>query len=314
MLHIKFNRRTIRGSLARQLLMLARIGSKDLEQTSHYGRLYTTRLSDNFRFPKGIRAEWHTHKTAKMELIYRADDKPRYLIIQFHGGAYQYGYSDSYRRSALKYLSITCETKVLSLDYRLAPEHSHPSALEDAIMCYDYALQMGYDPEKIIVVGDSAGGGLALALGLYLRDHHLPLPKAMITMSAWTDLAADGESYIRNKSRDPLLGERIETLDVAGIIGETDVYDPYISPAYGSYEGFCDLMMHVGDCEVLESDTLTVARKAAQAGNRVDVTIYRGMFHVFQLAFSLIPDAQKAWKEIGRYIAGQFTECSVKER
>ncbi|MDP3129752.1 MAG: alpha/beta hydrolase fold domain-containing protein, partial [Bacillota bacterium] len=157
-----------------------------------------------------------------------------------------------------------------------------------------------------IVVGDSAGGGLALALGLWLRAQKIALPKAIITMSAWTDLAQEGESYLRNFTLDPLLGAGTNPLDVRAYAGTHDLHEPTISPAYGTFNGFPPMMMHVGSFELLESDTLTVARKASEVGVDVSVSIYRGMFHVFQLAFDLIPEAAKAWTEIGDFIQGQF--------
>jgi acetyl esterase/lipase len=312
MLKLKFNKKTIRGSLARQLVKIG-VKLESLDPSAHlnFGRLYSTVLSKNFKYPRNIKATWVEHKTAKMEMIQGLKQNQCNLIIQFHGGAYVSGYNDTYRRSAIKFLSLAKATAVLSLDYRLAPKHPFPAALEDAINAYEYALNSGYDPKHIIFTGDSAGGGLALALGLYLRDHQKPLPKAIITMSAWTDLSSEGESYLRNKSLDPMLGEKIDALDIKGYVGNDDVKNPYISPAYGDYHDFCDLMMHVGSYEVLESDTLTVAKKAGGQGVNVEATIYRGMFHVFQLAFDLIPEAKKAWKEISQFINRQFNQEGV---
>ncbi len=309
MLKLNFNKKTIRGSLARQLIRLGvRLEAIDPLGPLNFGRLYTTVLSENYRFPRSVKAEWITHKTARMEMVRSVGREPQNLIIQFHGGAYIHGYSDTYRRSACKFLDLAQATAVLSLDYRLAPVHPFPAALEDAIAAYEYALSAGFPPERIIFTGDSAGGGLALALGLYLRDHQQPLPKAIITMSAWTDLALEGESYLRNKPLDPMLGEKIDLLDIDGYVGNADVRNPYVSPAYGDYTGFPPLMLHVGSYEVLESDTLTVAKKAAAAGVSVEATIYRGMFHVFQLAFGLIPEAKKAWREIAAFINRQLSQ------
>ncbi len=307
MLDIKMQKHSIRGSLARQLLRIASripgiINGEDVD----FGRLYTNRLTDSFKYPRKITNEWIDVGKARMEKIAYRDQKAKYCILQLHGGAYVYGYNDTYRRSALKYLHMHDEIAVFSLDYRLAPKNPYPAALEDAYAAYLRLIESGFSPESIILVGDSAGGGLALALGLYLRDNGLALPRAIVTMSAWTDLAAEGESYVRNKSLDPYLGETLKSLDVHAYAGNHDLHDPYISPAYANYHGFTDLMMHVGSYEVIESDTITVAKKADDAGNDVEVTIYNGMFHVFQLAFGLIPEARKAWKEIRKYIRSRF--------
>lgn len=295
--------------MARQLLkIVGRIPDIAFSTDVDFGRLYTTHLSDNFKFGRKVMHEWFDLGTARMEMIARTNIRPRYAIFQMHGGAYISGYSDTYRRSALKYMKMKDDLAVFSLDYRLAPKDPYPAALEDAYAGYMKLLEIGYSPERIIFVGDSAGGGLALALGLYLRDNKKPLPRAMVTMSAWTDLAAEGESYIRNKDLDPLLGQATEKLDVYAYAGNNDLHDPYISPAYGEYHDFTDMMMHVGSYEVIESDTITVAKRAYLAGNHVEVTIYNGMFHVFQLAFGLIPEAKKAWKEIKAYIIGKFSD------
>jgi acetyl esterase/lipase len=226
-----------------------------------------------------------------------------------HGGAYVKSLNDTYRRSAIRYLKISHGANVFSLDYRVAPLHPFPAALDDALAAYEYLLQSGYESNRIIVVGDSAGGGLALALVMKLRDTLQPLPQAIITMSAWTDLAGEGESYLRNQSLDPMLGQNTLPLKHNDYVGDFDIKNPYISPAYGTFEGFPTLMMHVGSHEVLESDTLSVAKKASDAGVTVKVTIYKGMFHVFQLAFDLIPEAKKAWKEIADFFDTHFNAC-----
>jgi monoterpene epsilon-lactone hydrolase len=307
MLHIKVTHKSIRGSLAKQLLKIVQfIDPIKNHGPIHFGRIYTTHLSDEYKFPKRFESEWITYKSAKMERLSLKGKLSKNIILQLHGGAYVFGYNDMYRRSAIKYFDISCKTDVISLDYRIAPSHPFPAALEDAVAAYEYLITSGYTPQNIIIVGDSAGGGLALSLGLYLRDHHIELPKAIITMSAWTDLAAEGESYIRNQTLDPMLGKGTEALDVLAYASESRLKDPYVSPAYGKYENFTTLMMHVGTHEVLESDTLTVAKKASDAGNQVYLTMYRGMFHVFQLAFDLIPEAKKAWKEISDFIQNQF--------
>jgi epsilon-lactone hydrolase len=315
MLDVRFNRKTIRGSLARQLLKMGQqLSFIKKHGPVDFGRIYTTKLSVNFVFPKKFVSEWITYKTARMERISLRSGKSSNIILQFHGGAYVSGYSDVYRRSAIKYFNISCGTDVISLDYRLAPAYPYPAALEDAVAAYEYLLVEGYHSDQIMIVGDSAGGGLALALGLYLRDHEIALPRAIITMSAWTDLAQEGESYLRNRHLDPLLGEGTQPLDVLAYAGSKEmIKHPYISPAYGNYEDFTTLMMHVGTDEVLESDTLTVAKKAANAGNQVTVTMYRGMFHVFQLAFDLIPEAKKSWNQIRDFIQHEFGCARTKK-
>jgi acetyl esterase/lipase len=199
---------------------------------------------------------------------------------------------------------------VFSLDYRVAPENPFPAALDDAVEAYQYLIHLGFLPNHIIVVGDSAGGGLTLAMTMKLRSMKQPLPKALLTMSAWTDLASSGESYIKNQNLDPMLGDHLLPLQNHEYVGNHDRKDPYISPVYGTFEAFPPMMMHVGTHEVLESDTLMVAKKASDAGVNVKLTLYRGMFHVFQLAFGLIPESKKAWNEIELFLKEQFANTN----
>lgn len=152
-------------------------------------------------------------------------------------------------------------------------------------------------------MGDSAGGGLALALCLYLRDYDIRLPRGIITMSAWTDLTKSGESYQENFEIDPIFGGTKNSLVYKeGYYKDSDPENPYISPINGDYHGFPPMLMQVGEYEMLLSDTLTVAEKARKAGVPVKEHMYNGMFHVFQMGLLLYPEAKEAWIEVGRFI------------
>ena len=201
------------------------------------------------------------------------------------------------------YNEISKGYDVLSVDYRVAPEHPYPAALEDALAAYQWIMERGYPLEKLIVAGDSAGGGLALALCLYLRDHDMPLPAGIITMSAWTDLTKSGESYQENFDIDPIFGGTMDSLVYQeGYYNDSNPEIPYISPVNGDYHGFPPMLMQVGEYEMLLSDTKTVARHAMDAGVTVKEHIYPGMFHVFQMGLLLYPEAKEAWIEVGRGI------------
>ncbi|HHW47480.1 MAG TPA: alpha/beta hydrolase [Clostridiaceae bacterium] len=212
------------------------------------------------------------------------DTKPDKAILQLHGGAYTRSLKDNgitYRRAALQYARIS-GAGVLTVDYRVAPEHPYPAALEDAVLAYKWLLEQGYPSERIIIAGDSAGGGLALATALYIRDHDMLMPAALITMSAWTNL-----NYKRWTSP---------------YIGNDRADNPYISPVYGEFDGFPPMLMQVGGDEMLLNDTIEVAQKAKEAGVSVRQTTYPGMFHVFQMLFPEIPEANEAWDEIEEFI------------
>lgn len=225
------------------------------------------------------------------------------IILQLHGGGYYGKMHNTYRSMAGLYNELSNGVDVLSIDYRVAPEHPFPAALEDALAAYQWILEQGYDRQKLFVAGDSAGGGLALALCLYLRDHDMPLPRGIITMSAWTDLTKSGESYEENFERDPIFGGSKDTLVYKeGYYKDNTPENPYISPVMGDYTGFPPMLMQVGEYEMLLSDTLTVAEKAKNAGVEVREHTYKGMFHVFQMGLLLYPEAKEAWVEVGRFI------------
>lgn len=227
----------------------------------------------------------------------------RFVILQLHGGGYYNGFHNTYRDAAVWYSECGGGMDVLSIDYRTAPEDPYPAALEDSQEAYKWLLEQDYLPEHIILAGDSAGGGLALALTLYLKDHGLPLPGGIVTMSAWTDLTKSGDSYQENFDIDPIFGGSRDTLVYKeGYYAEHDPMDPYISPINGDYHGFPPMLMQVGEREMLLDDTLEVAEKAKAAGGKVKKHVYPGMFHIFQMGFHLFPEAEEAWKEVAEFL------------
>ena len=226
-----------------------------------------------------------------------------YVILQLHGGGYMGAVRNAYYVFAGLYNEVSKGCNVLTPDYRVAPEHPYPAALEDALASYQWLLDKGYYGEQIIVAGDSAGGGLAMALCMYLKDHHMPMPGGVIAMSPWTDLTASGESYTTNYEKDPLFGNTKESLIyVNDYAGNHDKMDYYISPLFGDFRGFPPMLIQVGSLEMLLSDSVSVAAKARQQGIRVRLSIYEGMFHVFQMAYLNIPESKKAWAEVGKFI------------
>ena len=226
-----------------------------------------------------------------------------HVILQLHGGGYMGSIRNAYYVFAGLYNEISHGMNVLSPDYRVAPENPYPAALEDALASYEWLLGHGYKAENIILAGDSAGGGLSLALCMYLRDHGYDLPMGIIAMSPWTDLTASGESYDYNFEKDPLYGNTRESLIYENAYpGDHDKTDPYISPVFGSFKDFPPMLIQVGSNEMLLSDSETVAEKARAEGVKVRLHVYEGMFHDFQMAYTAIPESKKAWAEAGRFI------------
>ncbi|MBO5279263.1 MAG: alpha/beta hydrolase [Lachnospiraceae bacterium] len=259
-----------------------------------------------------VEPEWHCPRGFKREMIEREHYVMEYLspetvqdkrvILQLHGGGYIGPMKNIYRRFSVLYSKALGRGRVLTIDYRVAPEHPFPAALEDAADAYDW-LSAHYPAENIIIAGDSAGGGLALALCHYLKDKKKELPAGLILMSPWTDLTCSGESYTENYEKDPLFGRTEDSmLYNKDYIGENDPHNPYISPLFGSFEGFPPMLVQVGSYEMLLSDSLSVEKKVKGAGGKIRCTVYEGMFHVFQMARDMLPESRHAWQEIRDYL------------
>ena len=225
------------------------------------------------------------------------------VILQLHGGGYIGAMRNAYHMFAGLYNEVSKGMSVLTIDYRVAPENPYPAALEDAVSAYQWLLDQGWFAEDIIVAGDSAGGGLAMALCHYLKDYGIQLPCGIVAMSPWTDLMASGESYDTNYERDPLFGNTRDSLIYnKDYVGDHDPMDAYISPLYGDFRGFPPMLIQVGSYEMLLSDSVSVASKARHQGVKVRLSIYDGMFHIFQMAAKMLPESRKAWAEIGKFI------------
>jgi monoterpene epsilon-lactone hydrolase len=263
-----------------------KIGRFDFEDNKNIEML--NELNKNFKMPEDYTLEIFEVDGIAMEWVVKKDANPDKAILQLHGGAYTRSLKDNgmtYRRAAVQYARIS-GAAVLTVDYRVAPKDPYPAALEDALLAYNWLLDNGFTAENIIIVGDSAGGGLALAIVLFLRDNNMPMPAGLITMSAWTNL-----NYKRRKP---------------AYVGNERADNPYISPVYGEYHDFPPMLMQAGGDEIILNDTLKVAAKAKDAGVLVTQTTYPGMFHVFQMLFPELEDANKAWEEVEEFITNIF--------
>lgn len=256
-----------------------------------------------FKYPEHLRTEKYSLDNFRMELLKWKDSTSNKVILHLHGGGYVGAFKNQYRKMAGLYSEVSHGASVLTIDYRVAPENPYPAALEDAIEAYEWLLKSGYTDTQIILAGDSAGGGLALALCQYLKEHKRALPVAIIAMSPWTDLTLRGESYVKNREIDPIFGNGNDELIFNNpYAGEEDLDSPYVSPIYGNYEGFPPMLIQVGTEEMLYSDSIALAAKAKEAGVKLKLTEYEGMFHVFQMAGVLMEESKKAWNEVGKFI------------
>ncbi len=224
------------------------------------------------------------------------------IVLYFHGGGYVVSSAKTHRDVAHHIAQMT-DARILTVDYRLAPENTFPAALEDAESAYTWLLQEGIEAARIALAGDSAGGGLALALLLKLRDDGQPLPACAALFSPWADLTCSGESYTANADKSPV-GSKEMGLGMAGqYLGDDgDAQNPYASPVFGTYAGLPPLLIQVSDREVFLDDSLTVARKANEAGVDVTVDQWPGVFHAWQIYASAIDESRDAISKMAAFI------------
>jgi epsilon-lactone hydrolase len=243
----------------------------------------------------GIPAEWVSWKGAESGRV----------ILYLHGGGYTIC-SPRTHRDLMWRLARAAGARVLVPDYRLAPEHPHPAAVEDAVAAYRWLLKKGVKPRRLAVMGDSAGGGLALVLLQQLRDRKVPLPACAVCLSPWTDLTASGDSMRANRCRDPLLWPEAIAYTARLYAPEADLAKPAVSPLFGSFRGLPPLLIQVGGAEVLLDDSRRAAAKAAIAGVPTAITIWPGMIHVFQAMAFILKESRRAIREIGQFVAKQI--------
>lgn len=243
----------------------------------------------------GVTGEWLTPS------VLQARNK---VMIYLHGGGYVVG-SPATHRSLVARLAKSCSIRALSLNYRLAPEHPFPAALEDSLAVYQQIIAHGIAPENIILAGDSAGAGLALATLISLRDDHQPLPKMALCISPWTDLALTGESIKTCADIDPYISYESLTLN-AHYLGKpelnNDPKSPLISPLYADFTGLPPLLIHAGTDEVLLSDSTRLAEQAKNMGVDVTLKIWKDMWHDFHMWAPYLPEANQALKEIAGFV------------
>ena len=244
-------------------------------------------------------AEWIKPSKPDKDQLTRTSG-PKRTILYLHGGGYVIGSIETHRATVAR-LALASQADALIVDYRLAPENPFPAAVEDAEIAYQWLLDQGVAPNEICVAGDSAGGGLSLALLMQLRDKRRPMPAAAVLLSPWTDLAFSGMSHLTHKSADPIIALEGAMLAARHYLGEANPTDPLASPLYGNFKGLPPLLIHVGSNEILLDDSTRVAEKARAAGVDVTFKLWPDLPHVFH-GFQFLPEAQEATDEIGAYV------------
>jgi len=242
----------------------------------------------------GVKAEW----------VSAPDTDAGRAVLYLHGGGYVIGSIDTHRSLAAR-LSRASKARVLAIDYRLAPEHPHPAAVDDSVAAYRWMLTQGLKPARIAVAGDSAGGGLTVATLVAIRDAKLPLPGAGACLSPWVDLEGIGESMTTKAGVDPIVQKAGLLQMAAAYLAGKDPRTPLAAPLYADLSGLPPLLIQVGTAETLLDDASRLAERARKAGVTVSYEPWESMIHVWHLFAPMLDEGQQAIDRIGEFVRKQ---------
>ncbi|MCB9452692.1 MAG: alpha/beta hydrolase [Anaerolineaceae bacterium] len=239
----------------------------------------------------GVRCEWF--------IPHSAGD---HVLLYLHGGGFVYGLTTMHREMIV-YLAQQMNARVLMVDYRLAPDHPFPAALEDCVSAYRWLLEQGFSAQHIAVAGDSAGGNLTLTTLMKLRDSGDPLPAAGACLSPATDLTERPPEG----GRDPLLHPKAIRFFLDSYVAGNDAHDPLMSPVFGDWQGLPPLLIHAGDDEILRDDAVRIEQLIKATGGDVRLEIYPRMWHVWQI-FLKLPEAIQSLNDIAQFLQSHLKQ------
>ncbi|MGZ3342674.1 MAG: alpha/beta hydrolase [Reyranella sp.] len=244
----------------------------------------------------GVPAEWVTAPGCD----------PARAVLYLHGGGYVIGSINTHRRLAYD-ISAASGARVLVIDYRLAPEHPFPAAVDDAATAWRWLLQQGFATSRLAIAGDSAGGGLTLATLVNLRDRKLGLPACAVAISPWVDLEGVGDSITARAAQDPMV-QKDGLLWMAGLyLNGKDAKTPLAAPLHAELKGLPPILVQVGTAETLLDDATRIAEKLHAAGVDVRLAIWPNMLHVFPLFAPILSEGRDGCLEIGSFIRSRIT-------
>jgi epsilon-lactone hydrolase len=252
------------------------------------------------KLPPGLKVESFTLSGMKAEWLIPAGATKEKVIFYTIGGGYISGTCNDHRTLVAKVAEVS-GIAILIFDHRLAPENPYPAALDDSLAAYRWLLEQGTAPENIVIMGESAGGGLCLATLLAVRDQGLTLPVAGVAISPWTDLKLTGESY-RTQAKVCISPPGMNVICSKSYVGDHDPADPYISPLYGDLRGLPPLYINVGDFETMRDDSTRFAAKAKAAGVDTTMVVGKKMIHCYPLMAGMFPEATQALNEVCDFI------------
>jgi acetyl esterase/lipase len=257
-------------------------------------------LQENNSIPNNIKFKRMNTGSVESEWVYTPDLDDQKVLFHLFGGGYIMGNLDSRRWIASIYMRET-NLRCLNIGYRLAPEHPYPAALEDSITVYKWLLSQDFDPQKVIICGESAGGGLAMATLLKIRELKLPMPASAILISPWVDLEGRGKSLRTNYKYEPILADGSKLMAML-YAGKNSKKNPYISPIYAELGGLPPLLLQAGGIEVIRDEVVLFTEQAKNAGVDVTLEVYERMTHVFQRFANKLEESMDAWNNIRNFI------------
>ena len=288
--------------LDRAIALALELGNYDDSQGAIEGfRRSLERLTDTFTFDGAATFERVNAGGVPAEWVAAEGSAADRAVLYLHGGGYVVG-SVRTHRVMMTGLSQASGARVLGLEYRLAPEHPFPAPVEDAVAAYRWLLGEGYEPGRIAVAGDSAGGGLTVAAMVQLRYLGLPMPGAAVCFSPWVDLEGVGESMDANAEIDPMVGREGLAFMAGAYLDGLDARAPLAAPLYADLRGLPPTLIQVGSAETLLDDATRLAAKAREAGIEVQLDVWEDMIHVWQLFAPILPEGQQALAQAGDFI------------
>ena len=246
-------------------------------------------------FRRGLTVENHNINNVLCEWLYKSEEQKNKIVFYLHGGAYLSGGLSEARNRSMRY-AVNTSASLFVVDYRTSAVEAFPAALNDSIVAYKYLLEIAPDAE-IIIIGDSAGGGLALATVLKICEKGIKQPKKIILNSPWTDLTCEAETYQTKQEQDVVL-EGIFLRKCARLYAGHDFKNPYVSPIFADFKGFPPIDVHVGTDEILLNDSIKLCEIAKAQGVDVKLTVWDEMFHMFHYWEGICKESTMVCKEI----------------
>ena len=283
------------------VLEMIRVRSAEVRKTTDDDRLSYERIMSVLPMDDDIETERVGVNGIPAEWISAPESQEDRVILYLHGGGYLFGSARTHR-VMLAHMARAAKARVLALDYRLAPEIPFPAPVEDSVSAYRWLLAQGISAQKMVIGGDSAGGGLAVAAMVALRSVGEPLPAAGVCISAWTDMESTGQSHITNAESDPSVSKE-RLLKIAKVyLGGKEPTAPLASPIHADLTGLPPLLLQVGSIEVLLDDSTLLKSRAKAAGVSVEMEVWEDMPHVWHHYAPILPEARKAIGRIGEFV------------